>query len=105
MATGTIKVSPDKLNQTASEFSTEASAIANTTGEMMSLVNGASSAWTGDAATQFVSRFGQLQDDMTKLGKMAEEYARDLTDIAAVYTAAENENAQMAQSLSAEVIV
>lgn len=105
MAAGTIKVSPEQLQATASEFSSQASVIANTTGEMISLVSSSSSAWTGEAASQFVSRFGQLQDDMTRIAKMVEEYSTDLTDIANVYTTAENENAQMAQALAADVIV
>ncbi len=100
-----IKVSPEQLLATASEFSNEASALSNLTSEMISLVASSSSAWTGEAATTFVSKFNQLDDDMTRLGNMAREYANDLTDIATVYQQAETANAEAAQALSADIIL
>ncbi len=100
-----IKVSPEQLLTTASEFSNEAASLSNLTNEMISLVSSSSSAWTGDAATTFVNKFNQLDDDMIKLGNMAKEYANDLTEIATIYQQAETANAEAAQALSADVII
>lgn len=105
MASGTIKVSPDRLVQTANEFNGQATAIANITSEMLQLVSGTSGIWTGDAAVQFVNRFNGLDNDMTRLAGMVREYVEDLTQIATVYSNAESENAEMAQSLANDVIV
>ena len=99
-----IKVSPEQLLATASEFSTEATALSNLTGEMISLIASYSSVYTGEAATAFVSKFNQLEDDMTRLVNMVKEYSSDLTEIANVYQQAETANTEAAQALSADVI-
>ena len=43
--TGTIKVSPEKLKETASSFSSEGSKIQTLTNEMLNKISALSSAW------------------------------------------------------------
>lgn len=100
-----IKVSPDQLNSTASVFTSQASALASLTGEMLSLVRGSTSAWTGEAATAFVNKFNGLEDDMARLGNMVKEYADDLTNISSNYTTTEQANMDAIQALSSDVII
>ena len=92
-AEGIIKVNPDVLNSTASEFGGQATSLQNLTNQMMNLVTGLSSAWQG------------LQDDMDKMFKMIQEHSTDLQEMAAAYISAEQANAEVAQSLSSDVIV
>ena len=104
-AEGIIKVNPDLLNSTASEFGGQATSLQNLTGQMMNIVTSLSSAWTGDASTAYINKFTGLQDDMDKMFRMIQEHSTDLQEMAAAYISAESNNAEVAQSLSADVIV
>ena len=44
---GIIKVSPQLLSSTASEFGNQGNLISNITGEMMNLITGMASTWDG----------------------------------------------------------
>ena len=98
-AEGIIKVNPDILNSTASEFGGQATSLQNLTGQMMNLVTGLSSAWQGEASTAYIGKFQGLQDDMDKMFKMIQEHSTDLQEMAAAYISAEQANAEVAQSL------
>ena len=104
-AEGIIKVNPDILNSTASEIGGQATSLQNLTGQMMNLVTGLSSAWQGEASTAYIGKFQGLQDDMDKMFKMIQEHSTDLQEMAAAYISAEQANAEVAQSLSSDVIV
>ena len=104
-AEGIIKVNPETLNSTASEFGNQASSLQNLTGQMMSLVTGLSSAWQGEASTAYIGKFQGLQDDMDKMFRMVQEHSTDLQEMAAAYIDAETKNAELAQSLAPDVIV
>jgi len=104
MAAGIIKVAPEQLRATATEFSTQGSAILSTTSNMMQLIQGSSSAWTGEAATAYVTKFNQLQDDMERAVRMVQEYSSDLQEMATVYQNAETENATAAEALAGDVL-
>ena len=88
-AEGIIKVNPEQLMSTAGEFGGQA--ITN--------------AWQGEASTAYIGKFQGLQDDMDKMFKMIQEHSADLQEMAAAYIDAETKNAEVAQSLSADVIV
>ena len=104
-AEGIIKVNPDLLNSTASEFGGQATALQNLTGQMMNIVSGLTSAWQGEASTDYIGKFQGLQDDMDKMFRMIQEHSTDLQEMATAYINAEQQNAEVAQSLSADVIV
>ena len=100
-----IKVSPDLLNSTASEFSGEGTQVQTLTGQMMELINGLSGVWTGSASEAYLTKFRALDDDMQKMFRMVQEHSKDLQDMAAAYSQAETANAEAAQALSADIIV
>ena len=102
---GIIKVSPEKLKGTAGEFSGKASELNTITNEMLSLVAALSSNWEGAASTAYRTKFAALSDDMNKMYKMIQEHSTDLTDMATAYETAETANADVANSLSGDVIV
>ncbi len=102
---GIIKVSPQLLTSTASEFGNEGSTISNLTSEMVNLITGVASTWEGEAATAYITKFKGLEDDIQKMVRMVQEHSADLEEMARIYTEADNANAEEANSLSADVIV
>ena len=96
---GSLKVTPEKLIQTAGEFSAIASQMKHLTGDMLSLVKSMNSIWQGEAASAFDMRFEGLTPDMDKLYRMVQEHAQDLQEMAKQYQLAESGNTQMGISL------
>ena len=104
-AEGIIKVNPEQLMSTAGEFGGQANSLQTLTCNMMNLVTSLTNAWQGEASTAYIGKFQGLQDDMDKMFKMIQEHSADLQEMAAAYIDAETKNAEVAQSLSADVIV
>ena len=102
---GIIKVSPQLLTSTASEFGNQGNVINTLTGEMMNLITGMASTWEGDAATAYITKFRGLEDDIQRMVRMVQEHSRDLQEMARIYSDADMANAEEANSLSADVIV
>lgn len=101
---GILKVTPERLESAANEFSSTASTVSTLTNEMTSLVNGLSSAWTGEAATTYNSKFNALNDDIQRMVAMINEHSADLIEMANTYKTAEQANASLANSLLENVI-
>lgn len=105
MATvGMIKVTPEKLIQTANEFSASGKTISSLTKEMMNIVNGLKSVWQGSAASAYAGKFNSLSDDIEKINRIVEEHVSDLTEMARTYQAAEDASTQESEKLLSEVI-
>lgn len=102
---GIIKVSPQLLTSTASEFGNQGSVIGNLTGEMLNLITGMASTWEGEAATAYVTKFRGLEDDIQRMIRMVQEHSSDLQEMAQIYSEADMANTEEANSLSADVIV
>ena len=106
MAQGILRVSPEKLQATASSFESTGATIQNLTQQMTSIATGLSGQiWSGEAATAYVNKFNGLQDDMDRIYKMVKEHAADLQTVAQEFTSTESANAELANSLSSDVIV
>ena len=67
---GIIKVTPEVLINTASEFSTQGTQISSLTTQMMDLINSLPGSWVGDAGTAYVSKFSGLSDDIQRITNM-----------------------------------
>lgn len=103
---GILRVTPEKLQSTASSFEGQASQVQSLTQQMTSVVTSLSGQiWSGEAATAYVNKFNGLQDDMDRIYKMIQEHSTDLIQIAQQYMTAESSNTELANSLSADVIV
>lgn len=106
MAAGILRVTPEKLQATASSFEGTASQVNSLTQQMTSLVTSLSGqVWSGEAATAYVTKFNGLQDDMNRIYKMIKEHSDDLIQMAQQYSTAESANVDLASSLSADIIV
>lgn len=106
MAAGILRVSPEKLQATATSFDITGTTVQNLTSQMTNLVTGLTGqVWSGDAATAYVNKFNGLQDDIERICKMIKEHSTDLIAMAQQYTQAESANTDLANSLSSDVIV
>jgi WXG100 family type VII secretion target len=106
MAAGTLRVTPEKLQATASSFEGTGTTVNNLTQQMTSIVTSLSGqVWSGEAATAYVNKFNGLQDDMNRIYKMIKEHSDDLIEMAQQYISAENMNTDLVNGLSSDVIV
>ena len=103
--TGTLKVTPEQLVSTANEFQGIGNTIRTLTADMTNTVTGLSSIWEGEAATAYVAKFNGLQDDIERMHAMITEHVTDLTEMARVYSDAENADLDEIATLSSDVIV
>lgn len=104
--TGVLKVDASKLTSTATSFQSSGNQIKNLTTQMTTLVSGLTGeVWSGDAATAYVNKFKQLQDDINRMVAMVNEHVTDLQAMAQEYAKAENANITAANALSSDVIV
>ena len=100
-----LKVTPEKLMETAEEFRNTEAGIRGITQEMISLVDGFKPIWQGEAATGFSARFSTLSEDMNRLYTFIRTHADDLTEMANEYRLAEEESQSLAQSLDVEAVI
>ncbi len=103
--TGTLRVTPEKLRTTAAEFNSQGQRVNHLTSQMMSQVTGLASVWQGTAAQTYINKFKGLQDDIQRMCRMISEHVTDLNAMASSYTNAENKAAELANTLSSDVIV
>ncbi len=103
----TLKVTPETLRNTASQFEAQGNTMKSFTDQMTNIISSQISGevWSGEAATAYKSKFSGLQDDITKLHKMVQDHSKNLIEIATEYSTAESTNQQLAGSLSSDVIV
>ncbi len=87
--TGRLLVTPEKLTSGANAFDSSASQLQSTTNQMLQMVESMNRVWQGEASTMYRNKFKQLEDDMRRMFKMAQEHARDLRDMAKNYQDAE----------------
>lgn len=101
---GIIKVTPEKLISTAEEFNTANNQVRNLTQQMIQTVDSLKSAWEGDAATAYNTKFHQLENDMERMHSMINEHVTDLKEMARQYQTAEQANAEIGNTLAGDVI-
>lgn len=102
--TGIIKVSPERLIQASSEFSSQGTNIANLTNEMVNLATALSSAWEGEASNAYINKFKSLESDIQVLNRMIQEHTNDLQQMAELYISTENANIDDASALASGII-
>lgn len=101
---GTLLVTPEKLQSTASSFQSKASQVKSLHDNMISKVNSLSGSWTGEAAAAYNSKFTALQTSMDKIFSMITEHVTDLNTMAEQYISAENAAQSAANDLPASTL-
>lgn len=104
MAAGILKVTPEKLNQAANEFSQSGKNISSMTTQMMSIVDSLKSIWQGSAASEYAGRFSGLRDDIEKINRIIEEHVNDLNQMALEYQNAEDLSIEESAKLMSDVV-
>lgn len=99
MADINIKVTPAELETRATEFRNIMNQTSSLTSDMMKIVIGLSSVWTGSASEEYISQFKGLQKDMDKMAEMINNHVSDLLDTAKRYSSAEKTNISAVGSL------
>lgn len=79
--------------------------VGNLTSQMTQMVEGLASTWEGEAATAYITKFRQLDDDIQKMIRMIQEHSNDLNDMARVYRDAETANTDEIAGLAGDVII
>lgn len=102
--TGTINVSPEKLLSTSSDFASQGNTISSLTSEMLNLIASLSSAWEGEAANTYMTKFRSLETDIQVLNRMIQEHVNDLQQMANLYMSAEQSNTEAAAALASGII-
>ncbi len=102
--TGILKVTPEKLITTASEFNSLGNKIRSLTSQMLQIVNSLSSTWEGDAQKAYQTRFKALDGDMAQIAMKISEHVSDLNEMANAYKQAETANTSDISALSSDFI-
>lgn len=102
--TGTLKVTPEKLTTTATEFKGQGQKIRTLTQQMLATVNSLNSSWEGEAQKAYATRFKALDGDMAQIQMKITEHVDDLNEMAATYKKAEQTNTQNISGLSSDYI-
>ena len=101
---GSLLVTPEKLIETSSEFSTCMGQVQTLTSSMMEQVRGMSSFWEGEAATAYLNKFNELEDDIHRVHTMIQEHVTDLNEMASIYQKAESKSQEISGALSGNVL-
>lgn len=102
--TGTLKVTPEKLIFTSSEFKSQGTKIRSLTQQMIQIVNSLNSSWEGEAQKAYATRFKALDGDMAQIQLKINEHVSDLNEMAEIYKRAESANTQNISGLSSDYI-
>ena len=103
--TGNLRVTPEKLISTSTQFGQSDSKVNTLTQSMMDIANQLNSTWAGETATGYYTKLKGLQADMQKLHKMIQEHTTDLQEMAKTYQEAEKANVQTANALKTNEFV
>lgn len=101
---GQLKVTPQELVNTSSDFSARGQVVSGLTQEMLALVSGLSGVWEGDASGVYLKKFSELSGDITKINNKVKEHVENLQEMAKRYETAENTHVESNNALSSHLI-
>ena len=101
MIEGTLLVTPEVLQEKSRTFQSMAVQVKALHDDMLQRVNSLSSAWEGNAADAYRTKFAALQTAMDTINRMIMEHSTDLDAMAQTYIDAENQATSAVDSLPA----
>lgn len=101
---GQIKVTAQELINASSDFEARNASVNDITAQMLNLARNLSSQWEGEAATAYINKFNELEDDMQLISKKITEHVTDLQEMASIYENAERLAQESGSGLNAQLI-
>lgn len=101
---GQLRVTPQELINTSTDFSSRGQTVANLTQDMLSLVAGLSGGWEGDASGAYTRKFSELSGDITQINNKIKEHVEDLQEMARKYQSTEDASAEAHNAMSSNLI-
>lgn len=101
MIEGTLLVTPEVLQQKAQTFRSLAVQVKALHDDMIQRTSATASAWEGNAAEAYRSKFTALQSSMDTINRMIMEHSTDLENMAQTYIDAENQATSAVDALPA----
>lgn len=101
---GQLRVNPQDLISTSTDFNSRGQTVNSLTQEMLSLVSGLSGGWEGDAAGAYTKQFASLSEDIGQINNKIKEHVEDLQEMAKKYEAAESDNTTTNSSMPSNLI-
>ena len=102
--TGSLRVTPEKLISTSTQFGDSNTQVSNLTKQMMDIVSQLNPTWAGEAATGYYNKLKGLQGDMQKLSRMIQEHSKDLAEMGKTFQQAEKDNVSTANALKTDTL-
>lgn len=102
--TGTLKVTPEKLQSTASEFRGDGQRVRRMSQQISSLVSSLNNYWEGEAQRTYSNKLRQLDNDIEKIIRKIDEHVNDLFEMSRTYQSAERRNVSSASSLNSNLV-
>jgi len=102
--TGTLKVTPERLESTADQFNSQFMKVRNATQGMLDIAAQLNSVWEGEAQRTYYSKLKALDGDMAQIREMIREHIDDLKEMARNYRSAENTNKSTAGGLGVDYV-
>ncbi len=101
----TLKVTPQELINTATEFSTIGNQVRTLTAETLEKMTNLAGIYESEEASAYIAKARGLEDDIAKLNAMIQEHVDDLNEMAQRYIDANNSVNDLISTLSSDVIV
>ena len=99
-----LRVTPEQVKETSTAFDTkgqEITKLAASANEIVQTLSGR--IWSGEAATQYTSRFNTLYNDVAAVQQLITRMVQQLNTIATEYETTETANTEQAGSLPGSV--
>lgn len=100
----TLKVTPEELDRKSEEVTKQLSTMKKKFATMRSKVKNTKSYWVGSAGDMHRKVYEEKQPDIDEIFSRLEEHARELHEMAAVYTQAESKAKALTEQLPMDVI-
>ena len=99
MIEGTLLVTPETLQQKSQTFRSLALQVKALHDDMIQRTNATASAWEGNAAEAYRTKFNNLQSAMDTINRMIMEHSTDLEAMAQTYMNAESQAVSQVDAL------
>lgn len=100
-----IRVKQDDLRQTGGDVQTNLKTFQTQWSDLIDLVKNTQHYWIGKGAETKRKELITLNKDVERMIERLGEYQVDLMEIAGIYDKAESDNAELSESLPADVII